>query len=244
MNPLLLVRGGFSRTERGLGARRIDSVEGRQPMSNVVVDMAVSLDGIGAGPNPSPEHPMGLGGERLHAWMPFYDPNQAPVADAAASDVDVQMAQRLFATGKGAVVLGKRTFELGLEPWGGTPFPAPCFVVTHEARDDLPAANGTFTFVTDGIEQAVRRARAAAGDGDVLVMGGPTIVQQAIRAGLVDEIAIHVVPVLLGAGSRPFDDLGPAAIELERIEQLASPQATHLRFRVVKAEERLEGGGR
>jgi dihydrofolate reductase len=214
-------------------------------MSKVVLDMSVSLDGIGAGPNPSAENPMGVGGERLHAWMPFYDPEQEPTAGVpAASEVDARMVQELFAAAKGAVVLGKRTFDLGLEPWGGTPFPAPCFVVTHEARDDLETATGTFAFVTDGIERAVYRAQAAAGDKDVLVMGGPTIAQQALRAGLVDEISMHVVPVLLGAGSRPFEHPGPEAIELERIELIASPRATHLRFRVMKADEHLTGGGR
>jgi dihydrofolate reductase len=203
-------------------------------MSKVVLDMSVSLDGIGAGPNPGPENPMGIGGERLHTWMPFFDPEQEPTADVPAeSEVDARMARELFATAQGAVVLGKRTFELGLEPWGGTPFPAPCFVLTHEARDDLVTANGTFTFVTEGIERAVRQAQAAAGDKDVLVMGGPTVAQEAVRAGLVDEIALHVVPVLLGAGSRLFEHLGPEAIELERIEVVASPQATHLRFRIV-----------
>ena len=208
-------------------------------MSKVVLDMSISLDGFGAGPNPSAENPMGVGGERLHAWMPFYDPEQAPPAgDPAASEVDARMVQELFAAAQGAVVLGKRTFDLGLEPWGGTPFPAPCFVLTHEAREDLVTANGTFAFVTDGIASAVRRAQAAAGDKNVLVMGGPTVAQQAVRAGLVDEIALHLVPVLLGAGSRPFDHLSPdpEAIELERIAQIASPQATHLRFRVVKEE--------
>jgi dihydrofolate reductase len=145
----------------------------------------------------------------------------------------VRMVQELFATAKGAVVLGKRTFDLGLEPWGGTPFPAPCFVLTHEARDDLETATGTFSFVTDGIEHAVRRAQTAADASDVLVMGGPRIAQQAIGAGLVDEISLHVVPVLLGAGSRLFEHLGPKAIELERIDLIASPQVTHLRFRVL-----------
>ena len=205
-------------------------------MSKVVVDMSVSLDGYGAGPEASPAHPMGVGGERLHAWMPYYDAAQADAAGAPAeSEVDGQMVQALFAAAQGAVVLGKRTFDLGLEPWGGTPFPAPCFVLTHEAREDLVTKNGTFAFVTDGIEQAVRRAQAAAGDKDVLVMGGPNVVQQAVRAGLVDEIVLHVAPVLLGAGARPLAQLGPEVIALERIALLASPRATHLRFRVVKA---------
>lgn len=204
-------------------------------MSKVVVDMSISLDGFGSGANPSAENPMGIEGDRLHAWMPFYDAEQAATGgDSAANEVDVRMVQELFAAAQGAVVLGKRTFELGLEPWGGTPFPAPCFVVTHEARDDLVTKSGTFRFVTDGIEQAVRHAQAAAGDKDVLVMGGPNVVQQAVRAGLVDEIALHVAPVLLGAGSRPFEQLGPEPIALERIEQIASPRVTHLRFRVVQ----------
>jgi dihydrofolate reductase len=109
-------------------------------------------------------------------------------------------------------------------------------VLTHEARDDLVTASGTFAFVTDGVESAVHRAQAAAGDKNVLVMGGPTVAQQAVRAGLVDEISLHIVPVLFGAGSRLFDHLAPEAIELERIELIASPQATHLRFRVATPE--------
>jgi dihydrofolate reductase len=200
-------------------------------MSKVVVDMSMSLDGIGAGPNPNEQDRMGVDGERLHAWMPFYDPEQDPTAGGpAANEVDALAARELMAAG--AVVLGKRTFDLGLEPWGGTPFPVPCFVVTHEARDNLVTTSGTFAFVTDGIEQAVRRAQAAAGDKDVLVMGGPTVAQQAVRAGLVDEIRLHLVPVLFGAGIRMFDDLGTKQIELEPAEVVASPAATHLRFRV------------
>ncbi len=203
-------------------------------MSKVVLDMSISLDGIGAGPHPRAAEPMGTGGERLHAWHPFHDPAHDPTAgDPAASDVNARLVRAMFAA-TGAVVLGKHTFALGLEPWGGTPFPAPCFVLTHEAREDLVTASGTFAFVTDGIERAVHRAQAAAGDQDVLVMGGPTVAQEAVKAGLVDEIALHVVPVLLGAGSRLFAQLGPEAIALERIELIASPQATHQRFLVVR----------
>ena len=187
---------------------------------------------------------MGTGGERLHAWFPFYDPEQEPTAGVpAASEVDARMVRELFAA-TGAVVLGKRTFDLGLEPWGGTPFPVPCFVLIHEARDDLVTATGTFAFVTDGIERAVRRAQAAAGDKDVLVMGGPTAAQEALRAGLVEEIRLHLVPVLFGAGTRLFDDLGTKHIELDPTEVVASPAATHLRFRVVRSDEHLKGGGR
>jgi dihydrofolate reductase len=202
-------------------------------MGKVVVDMSISLDGIGAGPNPSAEEPMGVGGERLHAWFPFYDPeHESPAGVPAAAEADAQMVRELFAA-TGAVVLGKRTFDLGLEPWGGTPFPVPCFVLTHETRADLVTKTGAFAFVTDGIERAVRRAQVAAGDKDVLVMGGPTVAQQAVRAGLVDEIRLHVVPVLFGAGTRLFDDPGTEHIELEPTEVVASPAVTHLRFRVV-----------
>jgi dihydrofolate reductase len=207
-------------------------------MGKVVLDMSVSLDGIGAGPNPRTEEPMGTGGERLHAWFPFYDPEQESTAGVpAAGEADARMVRELFAA-TGAVVLGKRTFDLGLEPWGGTPFPVPCFVLTHETRDDLVTDTGTFAFVTDGIERAVRRAQAAAGDKDVLVMGGATVARQAVRAGLVDEIRLHLVPVLFGAGIRLFDDPGTKQIELEPTEVVASPAATHLRFRVATREPR------
>jgi dihydrofolate reductase len=211
-------------------------------MGKVVLDMSVSLDGIGAGPNPNEVDRMGAGGERLHAWFPFYDPEQEPTAGVpAAGEADARMVRELFAE-TGAVVLGKRTFDLGLEPWGGTPFPVPCFVLTHEARDDLVTKTGTFAFVTDGIERAVHRAQAAAGDKDVLVMGGPTVAQQAVRAGLVDEIRLHLVPVLFGAGTRLFDDIGTKHIELEPAAVVASPAVTHLRFQVVKSDEHLKGG--
>jgi dihydrofolate reductase len=213
-------------------------------MGKVVLDMSMSLDGIGAGPNPNEVDRMGAGGERLHAWFPFYDPEQESTAGVpAAGEADARMVRELFAA-TGAVVLGKRTFDLGLEPWGGTPFPVPCFVLTHEARDDLVTNTGTFAFVTDDIERAVRRAQAAAGDKDVLVMGGPTVARQAVRAGLVDELRLHLVPMLFGAGTRLFDDLGTKHIELEPTEVVASPAATHLRFRVVKSDEHLKAGER
>jgi dihydrofolate reductase len=200
-------------------------------VGKVVLDMSISLDGIGAGPNPNEQDRMGIGGERLHEWHPFHEPGQD--SDAAESAADAAILRELFAS-TGAVVLGKNTFDLGLEPWGGTPFPAPCFVVTHETRDDLPTPNGTFAFVTDGIEDAIRRAQIAAGDKNVLVMGGPATAQEALRAGLVEEIFLHVVPVLLGAGSRLFEQLPPEAIELEQIESIDSPKATHLRYRVTR----------
>jgi dihydrofolate reductase len=126
-------------------------------MGKVVLDMSVSLDGIGAGPNSNEVDRMGAGGERLHAWFPFDDPeHEATTGVPAAGEADARLVQELFAA-TGAVILGKRTFDLGLEPWGGTPFPVPCFVLSHEARDDLVTATGTFAFVTDGIARGAPR---------------------------------------------------------------------------------------
>jgi dihydrofolate reductase len=111
----------------------------------------------------------------------------------------------------------------------------PVFVVTHEARETVTKEGGTtFTFVTDGIESALKQAQAAAGDNDVSVAGGANIVQQYLRAGLLDEVQIHLVPVLLGEGHRLFDHLGAEHIEWERTRVIESPGVTHLRFRVVK----------
>ncbi|MGH2618690.1 MAG: dihydrofolate reductase family protein [Thermomicrobiales bacterium] len=201
-------------------------------MGKVVLDMSVSLDGIGAGPNPNAVERMGAGGERLHAWHPFSDPEPESTAGVpAAAAADARQVREWFAA-TGAVVLGKRTFDRGLEPWGGAPFPVPCFVLTHETRADLATKSGTFAFVTDGIARALHRAPAAAGDKNVLVMGGPSVAQQTLRAGLVDEIRLHLVPVLLGAGSRLFEHLAAESIEREPTEVVASPAATHLRFRV------------
>lgn len=202
-------------------------------MSKVVVDMSISLDGMGAGPNPSNAEPMGVGGERLHAWMPFYANGDTTGDVPAEAEADARMVQELV-TATGAVVLGKRTFDLGLEPWGGAPFPVPCFVLTHEARDDLVTKSGAFAFVTDGVERAVRRALNAAGDKNVLVMGGPTTAQEAVRAGVVDEILLHVAPALFGVGIRLFDHLGVEHFELDPTEVVATRGATHLRYRVVK----------
>lgn len=193
-------------------------------MGKVVLSASVSLDGFGAGPDVGIEQPMGVGGERLHEWL--FDGS----ADGRA---DAEIAQeRSSATG--AVVVGRRTFQLGVELWGDVPFPVPCFVLTHEAREVMVMESGTFTFVTDGIRSALRLARAAAGEKDVLLMGGASIGQQFLGAGLADEIHIQLVPVLLGAGTRLFDRLGTDPIELERIGSIESPHVTHLRFRVVK----------
>lgn len=212
-------------------------------MSRTVLSMSVSLDGFAAGPDVSTEHPMGRGGERLHEWL-FHEGGDRAVAADGVSPVGVdaeQVRERLATTG--AVVIGKRTFDIGVGLWQDTPFPVPCFVVTHEPRDPLTMTSDTFTFVTDGLHSTLRQARQAAGDRSVLVMGGPTTGRQFVGAGLVDEIHVQIVPVLLGAGARLFDDTGSDHVELERTALIASPRVTHLRFRVLGDRSGRRGAG-
>jgi dihydrofolate reductase len=181
----------------------------------------MSLDGFMTGPDVDPEHPMGVGGERLHEWL--FD-------DTPEGELDAEVAKDASAA-VGAVVVGRRTFDLGLGPWGDVPYPVPCFVLTHGSRVDLPMASGTFTFVDGSLASALELARAAAGERDVLLMGA-SVGQQFLDAGLVDEIRVQLVPVLLGVGTRLFDHLRPEHIELERTATIESPHVTHLRFRV------------
>jgi dihydrofolate reductase len=127
-------------------------------------------------------------------------------------------------------------FDVGFEPWGDPPpFGMPVFIVTHEEREPLPMQGGTtYTFVTDGIEAALDLARAAAGDKDVGIWGGANIIREYLRAGLLDEMEIHLIPILLGDGIRLFEDLDPEGIELRRTSTIETPGATHFRFEVVK----------
>jgi len=137
----------------------------------------------------------------------------------------------------GAVITGRRNYDDAVPWWGadGPTGPArrPVFVVTHEAPKESPEG-GVYTFVTDGLESALEQARAVAQDKDVTVMGGANIGRQYIAAGLVDEISIHLVPVLFHSGTRMFENLSSEHIELEPVEVIETPSATHLRYRVVK----------
>ncbi|MFF6781183.1 dihydrofolate reductase family protein [Streptomyces sp. NPDC012510] len=188
-------------------------------MSKVVLHVTMSLDGFMAGPDISVEHPMGRGGLRLHEWI-----------FASDSDVDTVVSREVSAS-TGAVVLGRRTFDVGVEVWQDTPFPVPCFVLTHAPRSRLVMKSGSFTFLTGDVRGALRQAEAAAGGKDVTLMGAD-IAQQALRAELLDEINLQIAPVLMGEGRRLFDHLGTEHIELERTRVLTSPHVTHLRFRV------------
>lgn len=196
-------------------------------MGIVRVSTSVSLDGFSSGPDVSEQDPMGVGGERLHRWL-------FPDADGAAPGAeDAAVSADLFAR-TGAVVVGRRTYDIGVDLWGDTPFPVPTFVVTHRAHEPRPMTSATFTFVTDGVASAVAQAVAAAGDRDVLVMGGAETVRQAIGAGVVDEVTLNLVPVLLHRGARLLDVGGDQHTELVRTGVVATDEATHLTFRVVR----------
>ncbi|MBV1939167.1 dihydrofolate reductase family protein [Streptomyces sp. BV286] len=187
-------------------------------MSRVVLDVSMSLDGFTAGPNVGEKEPMGAGGEGLHEWMSGEGPDGA---------VDVAVREAVDAR-VGAVVIGRRTFDLGLGLWGGTPWPGvPSFVVTHRTREDLAGDNGG-TFAFDGLEAAARRAKEAAGDKDVLVLGAD-VARQLLGAGLIDEVSVHLVPLLLGQGTPLF-----AGERAELIPQgkPVTGSVTHLRYRV------------
>ena len=199
-------------------------------MGKVTFDMSVSLDGFITGPGDGVEAPLGRGGERLHEWV--YDLKSwrgRHGLPGGATGTDADVLEEAFAT-TGAVLMGRRMFDLGEGPWGDDPpFHNPVFVLTHEAREPLAKAGGTsFTFVTDGIESALEQARGAAGDADISIAGGANVVQQYLEAGLVDEFQLHLAPVLMGDGIRLFG----RPVELERSRVIDSPGVTHLRFGV------------
>ena len=193
-------------------------------MSKVVCEISMSLDGFITGPNVRVGNGMGDGGDRLHDWM-----------FGAKTTTDAKFVDDKYAS-TGAVVMGKRMFDVGFEPWGDPPpFGMPVFVVTHEERDPLPMQGGTtYTFVTDGIEAALELARAAADDKNVGVWGGANIIRQYLKAGLLDEMQIQLIPILLGNGIRLFEGLDPEGIALRRASSIETPAATHFRFEVVK----------
>ena len=193
-------------------------------MSKVVCEISMSLDGFITGPNVRVGNGMGDGGDRLHDWM-----------FGAKTTTDAKFVDDKYAS-TGAVVMGKRMFDVGFEPWGDPPpFGMPVFVVTHEERDPLPMQGGTtYTVVTDGIEAALELARAAADDKNVGVWGGANIIRQYLKAGLLDEMQIQLIPILLGNGIRLFEGLDPEGIELRRTGSIETPAATHFRFEVVK----------
>ncbi len=214
-------------------------------MGKIVAEISVSLDGYVAGPNPTLENPLGEGGEQLHEWVfplkSWREPHGLPGGETGPDDE--LLAESVRATG--AVVMGRQMFSGGEGPWEDDansngwwgdepPFHKPVFVLTHHVREPLVLKGTTFTFVTDGLDSAIDDARAAAAEQDVLVAGGADTIDQAIKAGLVDELQLHLAPVLLGGGARLFDSVAPELPRIEIAQVLESPLVTHIRYRVAK----------
>jgi dihydrofolate reductase len=202
-------------------------------MGKVIVGLSMSLDGFVAGPNDGPGNPLGDGGERLFRWY-FSGDTEVRVPGAPVFQVAAKSAELLQEAiqASGAMVAGRRMFEIA-GGWGGNPPVAPCFVLTHQPPQEWVKAGSPFLFVTDGIESAIRQAKQVAGDKNVSVSSA-SVAQQCIQARLLDEIYVHLVPVLLGGGVRFFDQLGVTPVDLEGIRVIETPEVTHLVFRVVK----------
>jgi dihydrofolate reductase len=214
-------------------------------VGKVIAEISLSLDGYVAGPNPTLEKPLGEGGDQLHEWAVRLKSWREPhgLSGRETGPEDDLVAESLAATG--SVVMGRRMFSGGEGPWENDPnakgwwgdeppFHKPVFVLTHHGREPLVLGGTTFTFVTDGVERAVEDARAAAGEKDVLVAGGANAIDGCMNTGLLDELQIHLAPVLLGGGARLFDGVGRELPRFERTKVLDSPLATHLRYRVGK----------
>ena len=213
-------------------------------MSKLRCHISISLDGFVAGPNQSTEIPLGEGGERLHDWVvplaSWREGHDKEGGEVNASDRVVEEVRENI----GAAVMGRNMFgPIGGGPWvdedwkgwwgDNPPYHYPVFVVTHHRRDPVEMAGGTtYHFVTDGIESALAQAKEAAGGKDVMLWGGGEVIGQYLAAGLLDVLELHVVPILLGDGSRIFGDVG--GVRLEQVRAVEAPGVTHLKYRVLK----------
>jgi dihydrofolate reductase len=203
-------------------------------MGIVFVDMGVSLDGFIAGPNGRPGNPLGDGGPRIHEWLfSLFSFRRHLGLDGGEVNADDAIVRKTLDR-IGANVMGRRMFDEGEVGWPEeAPFHGPVFVLTHHPRAPWMRPGGTtFTFLGGTIEDAVQKAHQAAGGRDVRISGGAQVVQQALRAGLVDELTLHVAPILLGNGVRLFDGLGTSDLKLEPAGVATSPAVTHLTYRV------------
>jgi dihydrofolate reductase len=210
-------------------------------VGKVVVDITMSLDGFVAGPNPTLEEPLGASGEQLHEWaVESEDWRARHGLEGGEASVDSDVIREAFSS-IGAVIMGRRMFSGGSGGWEADPrsrgwwgddppFHTAVYVLTHHAREPEEMAGGTtFYFVTDGAEVALEEARAAAAERDISIAGGAHVVQQYLQAGLVDQMQVHVAPLLLGGGTRLFGE-GGEPIKLEATRVLSSPRAAHLRY--------------
>jgi dihydrofolate reductase len=211
-------------------------------MSSVTCQISISLDGLVAGPNQSLQNPIGEGGMRLHEWVFETASWRAQQGlEGGEHTADSAVADEV-AKGVGAYIMGRKMFGGGSGPWDESwtgwwgddpPYHVPVFVLTHHERKPLSMKGGTtFTFVTEGIEAALRQARSAAGEKNVTIAGGARAVQQYLAAGLLDELYLHIVPVVLGKGERLLENVGNPTFE--PIKVIASPAVTHVKYRVVR----------
>jgi len=212
-------------------------------VSRLRFQISVSLDGFVAGPNPSEEDPLGEGGMQLHQWAlklaAWRRPHGREGGETNASSAVVEESL----DNVGATIMGRKMFGGGPGPWGedpwdgwwgdDPPFHTPVFVLTHHPREPLAKEGGTtFTFVTDGVESALAQAKDAAAGKDVALGGGADVAQQYLAAGLIDELQLNVVPVLLGGGTRLFDNLSASDLGLEQLRAIEAPGVVHLKYRV------------
>lgn len=211
-------------------------------MGSVSCHISISLDGFAAGPNQSVDNPIGEGGMRLHEWVFVTDSwRRQQGMEGGEHSADAEVIDEVV-QGVGAYIMGRNMFGGGSGPWDETwkgwwgenpPYHMPVVVLTHQAREPLPMQGGTtFTFVTDGIGSALAQARTAAGSKDVAIAGGASAVNQYLAAGLLDELYLHIVPVVLGAGERLLVDVGDPTLEPMKV--IASPGVTHIKYRVVR----------
>ena len=203
-------------------------------MGKVTFNMTMSLDGFVAGPNDNPENGLGDGGEGLFKWYFSGDTEVNLSEGTPALKISKKSAKLLKEgiKGYGAGVWGRKTFDIA-HAWGGNPPGSPAFIVTHHIPQEWVKEGSPFIFVTDGVESAIRQAKHAAGDKDVVICTA-SILQQALKAGLVDEINVDVAPILIGGGVSLFDRLGTGPIELECTRVVEAPNVTHLSYRIIK----------
>jgi dihydrofolate reductase len=195
-------------------------------MGNVTCDVAVSVDGYSSRPDQTQEHPFGEGVD-LHRWM-------FETADENAAELEAILAAGAYVMGRNMFTPGRGEWDLDWRGWWGPepPYHGPVFVLTHHPREPLVMDGGTtFHFVTDGIESAVAQAREAAGEKDVSIAGGAATINQALAAGLLDELRLHVVPQVLGHGDRVLDGVPPLALETVAVR--AASLVTHVTYRVL-----------
>ena len=211
-------------------------------MDLVTSHISISLDGFVAGPNQSFENPIGEGGLRLHDWVFTTAAWLRQQGLEGGTDNEDSMVVDEVVANVETYIMGRKMFGGGTGPWDQTwkgwwgddpPYHTPVFVLTHHPREPLEMQGGTtFIFVTDGIESAMDQARAAAGDGVVAIAGGASTIQQFLAAGMLDELYVHIVPIILGRGERLFENVGDPV--LEPVKVIASPTVTHIKYRIVR----------